>query len=119
MTLGSIVDTNRRLAEQNKSVGRFHHQRRGVDSVSREKHLGWNIEIGRRGVGVTLRRDVYSATIRDRDGNHEHFLNGFATATAAVIAAKKKIDVLVERNRNELARHAVSDRHRANTPTGQ
>ena len=73
--------------------GKFQRNRRlGVSMEGGGEHHGWQFEVSRSRVGVTVRRDVYNLTIRDEDGMLLHRLSGFAKREQAVVAAKQWIE---------------------------
>ena len=73
--------------------GKFRRSRRlGVSMEGDGEHNGWKYEVSRSRVGVTVRRDVFSLTIRDEEGSMLHRLTGFAKREQAVTAARKWID---------------------------
>ncbi len=95
---------------------RFHHlkdrsgsgkwvrlSRSGVGTVLAESDGTWQILVAHRKTGTTIRRDVYSVTIRCESTRHEEFLPGFSSKTAAVAAAKRRIKILESlRQRREI-----------------
>jgi len=79
-----------------KDSGKWRHlARTGVGNVTTELYHGWSIELTHRTVGATIRRDQYTATLRRVSPFHEEQLPGFANKTAALNAAKKRIDFLL------------------------
>jgi hypothetical protein len=86
--------SRRRTSDSGKfSSGKFQQCRRlGLTIENGGEHLGWQLEISRSRVGITIRRDVYSVTMRDEDGSFVHRLSGFANREQAVAAARKWIE---------------------------
>ena len=66
----------------------------GIGRVAKEAVGDWTIELAHRQVGVTIKRDQYSATIRRDSPAYEELLPSFPTKTAAMSAARKRIDLL-------------------------
>ena len=54
----------------------------------------WTLELSHRKVGVTIKRDQYSVTIRRESPAHEELLSGFSSKVAAMAAARKRVDLL-------------------------
>ena len=66
----------------------------GVGNVATEEYRGWTIELTHRKLGTTVKRDQFVVTLRgDSPASHEQ-LPGFATKAAALVAARKRIDLL-------------------------
>ena len=82
-----IANANQNLSKQNAKLRNW---QSGV--APREHYLGWEIEINKRAVGVTIARDLFSATLRNDATNAEEYLSGFSSHEAAVSAARRKID---------------------------
>jgi hypothetical protein len=89
-----IPDSVARLRKRRKAdSGKFKRSRRlGVSMEGDGEHHGWRFEVSRSRVGVTVRRDVFSLTIRDEEGSMLHRLSGFTKREQAVVAARSWID---------------------------
>lgn len=75
--------------------GKFEKQpRTGITQVMSEEIGDWIIEVTHRQVGMTIKRDQYSVTIRRESPAHEELLSGFSSKVAAMAAARKKVDLL-------------------------
>jgi hypothetical protein len=68
--------------------------RTGVGTVATEEYLGWTIELTHRTVGATIKRDQFVVTLRRDSPAHNEQLPGFATKSAALAAARKRVDLL-------------------------
>lgn len=90
-----IPDSVARLRRKTRRVdsGKFKRSRRlGVTMEAGGEHLGWQFEVSRVRVGVTVRRDVHNVTIRDEHGSLLERLSGFAKREQAVQAARQWIE---------------------------
>ena len=90
-----IPDSVARLRgkRRKKTSGKFERSRRlGVSLEGNGEHCGWRFDVSKARVGVTVRRDVYSLTIRDEEGSMLHRLSGFTRREQATIAARKWIE---------------------------
>ena len=75
--------------------GKFEHvPRTGIGHIASEKIGDWIVELSHRKVGVTIKRDQYSVTIRRESPAHEELLSGFSSKVAAMAAARKRVDLL-------------------------
>ena len=75
--------------------GKFEHlPRTGIGHIAREEIGDWTLELAHRQVGVTIKRDQYSVTIRCESPAHEELLSGFSSKAAAMAAARKRVDLL-------------------------
>jgi hypothetical protein len=82
-----------RAGRRKVDSGKFKRSRRlGVSMEGGGEHDGWQYEVSRARVGVTVRRDVFNLTIRDEDGSLLHRLSGFTKREQAVAAAKQWIE---------------------------
>ena len=82
-----------RAKRRRNDNGKFKRSRRmGVSMSGTGDHNGWLFEVSRARVGVTVRRDVFSLTIRDEEGSMLHRLTGFTKRDQAIAAARKWID---------------------------
>ena len=68
--------------------------RTGISHVAREQIGDWTIELSHRRVGITIKRDQYTATIRRELPAHEEQLAGFSSKVSAMAAARKRVDLL-------------------------
>ena len=68
--------------------------RTGIGHVTGEEIGDWTLELAHRQVGVTIKRDQYSVTIRRASPAHEELLSGFSSKAAAMEAARKRVDLL-------------------------
>jgi hypothetical protein len=68
--------------------------RSGVTRVHHEEIDGWHLEINRRRVGSTIRREQYSVTMRRELPAHQEYLSGFSSKSAAIAAGRERIDLL-------------------------
>jgi hypothetical protein len=66
----------------------------GLGHVTGEQIGDWTLELSHRQVGVTMKRDQYSVTIRRESPAHEELLSGFSSKAAAMEAARKRVDLL-------------------------
>ncbi len=66
----------------------------GIGHVTGEEIGDWKLELLHRQVGVTMKRDQYSVTIRRESPPHEELLSGFSSKAAAMEAARKRVDLL-------------------------
>ncbi len=90
-----IPDSVARLRRKTRKSdsGKFKRSRRlGVTMEAGGEHLGWQFEVSRVRVGVTIRRDVYNVTIRDEHGSLLERLSGFAKRDQAAQAARQWIE---------------------------
>ena len=77
------------------SSGKWEHlPHTGIGRVTCEQLGDWTLELSHRQVGVTIKRDQYSVTIRREFPAHEELLSGFASKVSALAAARKRIDLL-------------------------
>ena len=75
--------------------GKFEHlPHTGIGKVASEAIGDWTLELSHRRVGVTIKRDQYSVTIRRESPAYEELLSGFSSKTAALAAARKRVDLL-------------------------
>ncbi|MBC8352548.1 MAG: hypothetical protein H8E66_11200 [Planctomycetes bacterium] len=75
--------------------GKFEHRpRTGIGHVALEVIGDWTLELAHRQVGVSIKRDQYSVTIRRESPAHEELLSGFSSKVAAMAAARKRVDLL-------------------------
>jgi hypothetical protein len=82
-----------RTRRRKNDSGKFKQSRRlGVSMSGTGEHNGWRFEVSRARVGVTVRRDVFSLTIRDEEGSMLHRLTGFTNRDQATLAARRWID---------------------------
>ena len=104
---------HRRFHRGAKDNGKWQHvPRTGVGSITCEEYQGWTIELTHRKVGATIRRDQFMATLRRDSPVYEEQLPGFSTKDAALVAARKRIDLLsAVRRPFSMPRHI----HRART----
>lgn len=68
----------------------------GLKTVSRETYCNWQIEVSHRQVGLTVRRDQYSAVMSPDGVGREKYLSGFTSCESALVAARAHIDALAE-----------------------
>lgn len=66
----------------------------GIRQIACEQIGDWTIDLSHRRVGVTMKRDQYSVTIRRESPAHEELLSGFSSKVAAMAAARKRVDLL-------------------------
>ncbi|MDA1050450.1 MAG: hypothetical protein O3C40_08200 [Planctomycetota bacterium] len=66
----------------------------GIGHVACEEIGDWTVELSHRQVGVTIKRDQFSVTIRRESPAHEELLSGFSSKVAAMEAARKRVDLL-------------------------
>jgi hypothetical protein len=66
----------------------------GIGRITGETIGDWTLELSHRQVGVTIKRDQYSVTIRRESPAHEELLSGFASKVSALAAARKRVDLL-------------------------
>lgn len=86
---------HRQIHSGSKETGKWKHvAHMGVGNVKAELYQGWTIELTHRTVGTTIRRDQFMATLRRPSPAYEEQLPGFTTKSAALAAAKKRIDIL-------------------------
>ena len=83
-----------RGSKRNVSGKWEHLPRTGIGHVARETIGDWTIELSHRQVGVTIKRDQYSVTIRRESPDHQELLSGFSSKVAALAAARKRVDLL-------------------------
>jgi hypothetical protein len=80
--------------------------RSGVGHIATETDGTWSIEVTMRRVGASIRRDVYSVSIRADAPRHDEFLSGFASKDLALEAAKERVTMLeAVRKRRERRRY--------------
>lgn len=86
---------HRRFHSGNRDSGKWKRvAHTGVGSVTSEEYQGWTIELTHRTVGATIRRDQFKVTLSRTSPAYEEQLPGFASKTAALAAARKRIDLL-------------------------
>lgn len=71
------------------------HKHDGQVGVESGKHLtyrNWNIEIGRRITGITIKREQFSATLTANYPPFHHFISGSISEKSAIESAQKYID---------------------------
>jgi len=66
----------------------------GVGQITHEEIGEWEVKISHRKVGVSIKRDQYTAIIRRESPDYEESLTGFRSKAAALEAARKRIDLL-------------------------
>lgn len=74
----------------------------GVQHFSPVVHQGYRLTVGRRKIGVTVKRVQYSVSIQGPDGRQVRYLDNFASIPAAQAAARDWIDT--ERYHAKLAK---------------
>ena len=78
---------------QRNFSGKWEHlPRTGIGHVAEEVIGDWTLELTHRQVGMTIKRDQYSVTIRRESPAHEELLSGFSSKVAALAAARKRVD---------------------------
>lgn len=81
-------------SKRNPSGKWEHLPRTGIGHVASEEIGEWTLELTHRQVGVTIKRDQYSITIRRESPAHEELLSGFSSKVTALAAARKRVDLL-------------------------
>ena len=81
-------------SKRNPSGKWEHRPRTGIGHVAFEEVGDWTLELTHRQVGVTIKRDQFSVTIRRESPAHEELLSGFSTKVSAMAAARKRVDLL-------------------------
>ena len=66
----------------------------GVGHVLTETDGTWEIAVTQRRVGTTIRREVFSVSIRAESPHHDEFLSGFTSKELALESAKQRIAML-------------------------
>lgn len=82
----------------------------GVGTVLTESDGTWEIQITHRQSGSSIRRDVYSATIRGQQPRHEEFLTGFRSHGIALEAARRRVRMLKSLAERAARRRAATSR---------
>ena len=67
----------------------------GVQLFSEQSHRGYRYQIGRRVLGLTIKRTTYSATIEHIEGGAAEYLADLPSLAAARQAAEAWIDVQI------------------------
>ncbi|MCA9122003.1 MAG: hypothetical protein H6822_12015 [Planctomycetaceae bacterium] len=84
-----------RGGSKSNSSGKWEHRpRTGIGHVAFEEIGEWTLELTHRQIGVTIKRDQYSVTIRRESPAHEELLSGFSNKVTALAAARKRVDFL-------------------------
>ena len=68
--------------------------RSGVGHVVSETDGKWNIDVTMRRVGNSIRREVFSVSIRRAVPRHDEFLSGFTSREAALEAARQRVSMV-------------------------
>jgi hypothetical protein len=76
----------------------------GVQQFSPQEHKGYCYTVGRRKVGVTVKRVQYSVSIQTRDGRQVRYLDNFSNMQSAQAAARDWIDTAFQLAKLEKAR---------------
>lgn len=79
----------------------------GAESVTQETYRGWQIDITKRIVGLTLRHDQYNAIVQ-LGSKSSHYLGNYRSKEAALAAAQRHVDQHTPRDR----RHTLKGPHR-------
>ena len=91
------------------SDGKWQHvQHSGIGTVATEVDGPWNIKVSHRQSGSSIRRDVFSVTLRCSQPTHEEFLTGFASKVAALEAAHRRVKMLNALFQRAAARRSAS-----------
>ncbi len=110
MSLGSFAQASQNLAKQNKVVNLFD---RSLESGSHEEYCGWTIDVAKRKVGLTVRRDVFSVTLRNNLSEEYH--SGYSSIPDALAAARRRVDVLSRTAHKKATRRVPSNTQRSDT----
>jgi hypothetical protein len=88
-----MFTTNRYVRRTDNPTGKMRRvPAAGVRRFSEQVHRGYRYQIGRRVLGVTVKRATYSVAISHPEGGHAAFLSDLADFQAARQAAEKWID---------------------------
>ena len=71
-----------------------HTHHTGLRSIARELYRSWEIIVEHRVVGTTMRREQFSARISDTTARREENLCGFSSKSAALEAARRRVDFI-------------------------
>jgi hypothetical protein len=89
------VQAHKTHARSNRTPGIWAKPRgTGVGVVCSELYLGWRIDLTRRSLGLTMRREQFSVTIRRESPFAEMFLSGFSSKQTALAAARRRVQLL-------------------------
>ncbi len=90
---------HQRIPRNPSPLGKPEHvDRPGVQIFSDREHLGYSYRLGRRKLGLTIRRVQYSASILYPDGRAAAFLENYRNLEAARQAAERWIEQQVSRD---------------------
>ena len=84
-----------RRRRQSSKVER--HARPGMQQFSPRPYRGWTFQLVRRQLGMTVSRKLYGVIIFDPEEQRRAYLDPFASATAARLAAEAWIDQALRR----------------------
>ncbi len=68
----------------------------GLKAVHQEDYRTWEMVLEHCTLGMTLRRDRYSVKISDTTAAREEYLTGFPSRIAAMQAARRRIDFILD-----------------------
>jgi len=72
--------------------GKFRRSQRRSDATIRQSYQGWEVEIVRRIIGVTVKREQFTAVVHPPDVSAPDTLTGFSSLHAALAAARARVD---------------------------
>ncbi|MFV2066534.1 MAG: hypothetical protein ACC645_06100 [Pirellulales bacterium] len=82
---------------QRRSAKVERHARPGMQQFSPRPYRGWTFQLVRRQLGMTVSRTLYGVIIYDPDEQRVAYLDPFAAATRARLAAETWIDQTIRR----------------------